>query len=144
VEADALYHSYSSLTLDSFTDPNLGLLAGNHKADTRVWDLPLLLKYRILSGAWRPFVTGGYSVSYESNDITNTLSASIAPGSGTATYPGLGYPTSFGDSRFRRGPTAGAGVEYRFGKVKIAPEVRYNRIDNPNTNQVTVMFGLTF
>jgi len=156
IEADALYHSYSTTKSSLFTDPNFGPMSEFIQAKTKVWDLPLLLKYRFLSGAWRPFVLGGYAVSYESNDVVSLLSCltlipagssltsgSLCSGANTV-YPDLGHPNMFGDSRFRRGPTAGAGIEYRFGKVKIAPEIRYTRIDNPNTNQASVIVGFTF
>ncbi len=146
LEADALYHSYSSQNRSSFTDPDYGLMFSSIRSDTKAWDLPLLLKYRFLSGSWRPFVDGGYAVSYESNDVTAILTCYT---SGTlcnasSTYQGLGTPSTFGYSGFRRGPSAGAGVEFRFGKVKIAPEIRYTRIDNPNTNQATAMVGFSF
>ena len=146
IEADALYHSYSSQNQSSFTDPDYGLMFSSIQSNTKAWDLPLLLKYRFLSGNWRPFVDGGYAVSYESNDVTSILTCYTSGSlcNASTKYQGLGSPSTYGDSRFRRGPSAGAGVEFRFGKVKIAPEIRYIRIDNPNTNQATVMVGFSF
>jgi len=42
----------------------------------------------------------------------------------------------------RRGEVAGGGVEFRYGRLKIAPEVRYTRLSNPGANQVSVLAGL--
>jgi hypothetical protein len=44
----------------------------------------------------------------------------------------------------RRGPAAGVGLEFKYGRLRIAPEVRYTRLDRPNANEVTVMAGFTF
>ena len=103
LEADALYHSYSSKNSSMFTDPDYGLMINFIQSDSKAWDLPLLLKYRFLSGKWRPFVDGGYAVSYESNDVTSFLACyTDGPLCRSSTkYQGLGSPRTFGDSRFR-------------------------------------------
>jgi hypothetical protein len=44
----------------------------------------------------------------------------------------------------RQGPAAGVGIEFKFGKVKISPEVRYTKLTRPNANEVTVLAGFTF
>jgi hypothetical protein len=39
----------------------------------------------------------------------------------------------------------GVGVEFKMGKIKVAPEIRYTHPSNArNVNQVTVLAGFTF
>jgi hypothetical protein len=35
-------------------------------------------------------------------------------------------------------------VEFKYGRIKVAPEVRYTRFVTPNTNNATLMVGFTF
>jgi hypothetical protein len=49
------------------------------------------------------------------------------------------------DDHFHRGIAGGVGLEFKYGRIKIAPEVRYNRLTTTAvTNQVTVMVGARF
>jgi hypothetical protein len=36
------------------------------------------------------------------------------------------------------------GIEFKYGRLKIAPEGRYMHLDRPGVNEVTVMAGFTF
>ncbi|MCZ2153208.1 MAG: porin family protein [Bryobacterales bacterium] len=56
----------------------------------------------------------------------------------------LDKTNNFQNSRFRRGPVVGVGLEFKFWKMNVAPEIRYSRIDNPNTDQATILVGFTF
>ena len=47
------------------------------------------------------------------------------------------------------GPTGGVGVEFKYRKVKIAPEARYTHsyhtgLSGSNGNLLTVLVGITF
>lgn len=146
LEFDALYRAYSAATAYTFGGPNSSLLFYSDRVETKAWDLPLLVKYRFKAPVLRPFVTGGYSVTHETSDATRLISCLSGPGECGTVIPraSLDTPSTFQDSRFRRGPVVGAGVEFEFWKMKIAPEIRYSRIDNPNTNQATLLVGFTF
>ena len=146
VEFDALYREYSSTVSSLFTDASSIHFFSVDRADTKAWDLPLLLKYRFIAGPVRPFLTGGYSVTHESSDVTLLLTCLESAASCRAGNPllVLDRARTYHDPRFRRGPVAGAGLEFKFWKIKIAPEIRYSRLDNPNTNQATVLAGFTF
>ena len=115
------------------------------QSNTKVWDFPLLLKYRIGSRRFRPFVDGGYTFSHRTTDATtfqSCVSSDSACQASTPVYVQGTFRGSFSGNS--RGPTGGVGVEYRYGKIKIAPEVRYTHLSNPTANLVTVMVGLTF
>jgi WD40 repeat protein len=141
-EADALFRGYTVVTnFVSFSPSNTPLLDSS-KASVKAWDFPLLLKYRITSRAIRPFVDGGYLFTHESTDVfTSSICAA-------ATLPCVppnppDYNGEFKSSLNLNGPAAGAGVEFRYGRIKIAPEVRYSHL-NPNINLATVLVGVTF
>jgi hypothetical protein len=151
VEVDALYRGYR--TQDSFASSQL--VAGDvtypatfnsYHSDVKVWDFPTLLKYRMGSRKYHPFVVAGYTSSHRTFDTTSSVFcvSSQAVCAATPTSP---YYQSLGHFSFSSGwggPTAGAGVEFNVGKIKISPEVRYTHYSNPTANQVTVMAGFTF
>ena len=150
LELDALYRSYRNTSVFVFSGP---LTPGGDtvqfesaaKNETHVWDLPVLLKYRFTAGRWRPFLDAGYQWSFSSSDVRSNLTCLSGPNTCS------GVPLPFGPSSgttstdVARGPAAGAGVEIKVGKFKLAPEVRYTHLSNaPNANQVTVLAGFTF
>jgi hypothetical protein len=138
VELDALYHDYNvhnSLSFNPVGLPTALLVFRNH---SRLWDIPLLLKYRLTNEPIRPFVDAGFQLTRQSSDYTTACSGD--PGScATVTF----LP-SYGTSIDRAGPAAGAGLEFKLGRLRLAPEARYVRLNKPQTNQVTVLFGVTF
>jgi hypothetical protein len=148
VEADALYRGYReqfSFASLEYILPGTNTIPAifvSSRSNTKVWDFPVLLKYRIGSRQLRPFVNAGYTFSHRTSDVTNIASClSSAPVCTPFVYNALGR-NSFSDNN--GGPTGGVGVEYRYGRIKFAPEVRYTHLSNPTTNLVTVMIGVTF
>ena len=137
IEIDGLYRSYhlNETMLGNQGDSNVLL---TFKQEVRAWDFPLLLKYRFTQGQVRPFVNAGFQLTHESSDFTATCEG----GSGACTA--LLFRPSIADSLNRTGPVAGAGLGIPFHKVELSPEVRYTRLNKPGTNQVTVLFGVTF
>jgi hypothetical protein len=151
VEADALYRGYrlqnsaafGGFVFDGITYP---AVFNSFRQDTKIWDFPLLLKYRFGSQKLRPFLDAGYTWSHTTSDVTSSL---ICVGTADAcalenlrpNYYVLGHTSS---SNTPSGPTAGIGVEFKYGRMKIAPEVRYTHFSNPTANNATVMFGVTF
>ena len=154
VEADALYRGYrqqSSFAGNEFIPPGISMIpvipafVVSSQSNTKVWDFPLLLKYRIGSHRFRPFVDAGYTFSHRTSDFisfSSCLSSQAVCQASTPVFGNGTFRSSFSENS--GGPTGGVGVEYRYGRIKVAPEVRYTHLSNPSANIVTVMVGVTF
>jgi hypothetical protein len=155
-EFDALYRGYRAQSSDGAIiaagTSFINLAAPgvfSSRQNTKEWDFPLLLKYRFQAGPIHPFVDGGFEFAHTSSDYTLTClasqdvcsAASIAAGAGTAF---VNSQSQYRGSVNRRGPAAGVGLEFKYGRLRIAPEVRYTRLTRPDANQVTVLAGFTF
>jgi hypothetical protein len=151
VEADALFRGYRSQSSGAF------ILAGTSpvslqtppvsvfsRRNTKEWDFPLLLKYRFQAGRMHPFVDAGFQFAHASSDFTISCFAGPDICSAAGIGSSVTSQNSFSVSVNRQGPAAGVGIEFKFGKVKISPEVRYTRLTRPNANEVTVLAGFTF
>jgi hypothetical protein len=151
VEADALYRGYRqqfAFTSDEFVSPGANTIPAifvSSRSNTKVWDFPLLLKYRIGRERFRPFVDAGYTFSHRTGDtITSQFcvsSAAVCQAASPQFFQGNIHGNSSGNGG---GSTAGVGVEFQYGRVRFAPEVRYTHLSNPTANLVTVMIGVTF
>ncbi len=149
IEVDALYRSYKvtgqNLLFVISGGPPEAMpieppLTVAFKHDVRAWDFPLLLKYTFGDGGVRPFINGGGSYTHESADLTISCDQTCASFAAILTsYAGISKVQSN-----RAGAVAGGGVEFRYGKATIAPEVRYTRLFVPGGNQVGLMVGLRF
>jgi hypothetical protein len=146
IEASALYSRLG----ESFFSPangEIGIGPTIWRARANSWEFPILAKKYLpeYRGDIRPFISGGYSfrrVSLDQFDVTV-----FGPQPLNITAPAVVQnPTT-------HGITAAAGVQFPFGRVKIAPEVRYTRwLTTPNTgmvvteqkNKVGVLLGFTF
>jgi hypothetical protein len=149
-EVDALYRKYRAdrTYIHSYGD-DLSPLANSIQEEVAVWDIPFLIKYRFLNGNTRPFFNLGISLTHETNK-TSTSSVCLGP-SGSCTPSEWNFPisnkpvqSSFKDSDTRIGGVLGGGVEFRHQRLRIAPEIRYTRLTNPNGDQVTLLVGITF
>lgn len=119
IEVDALYRSYNFRSLQS------GTSVGE-------WDIPVMAKYRLLSGPVRPYLEGGLVFNHLSiGDVTE-----------------LNHNSNFG-------VTLGAGVDIHAIFLHISPEIRYEgfalrNLQAPvgalqsNRNQVMVLVGIGF
>ena len=149
VEADALYRRYReqfSFGSPEFIPPGSNTIPavyGSSQSNNKVWDFPVLLKYRVPTRRIHPFVDAGYTFSHRTSDFSGFQSCL----SGVAVCQTFGVPllsASRGSFSVNSGgPGGGVGVEYRYRKIKIAPEVRYTHQSNPAGNRVTVMVGFT-
>jgi hypothetical protein len=158
-EVDALYRGYRYQSSnggsyifvgESGTSPVLTVFS-SYKQDAKEWDVPLLLKYRFHAGKMRPFVDVGGVLARVSSDFTSRVSCFSGQDLSTSQavcssygFSDVALPSTFHSSVNRHGPTAGLGVEFRYGHIKIAPEVRYMRLTQPNVNEVTVMAGFAW
>jgi hypothetical protein len=146
-EFDARFRGYTVVSNFPVPAPPNAVLLESTRLSTKVWDFPLLLKYRFPGHGMRPFVDAGYQWTHQSTDAftTSTGASTLSTCfSGGATLCEL-YASSSGFkySSNVRGPVAGVGVEFKFRRFRIAPEVRYTRL-NPDTNLVTILAGFTF
>jgi len=147
-EVDALFRGYTVVATYVLTPPDSSLSQETVKSSVKAWDFPFLLKYRLPVGAVRPFLDGGYSFTHESTDafassacISSPLQC-VPPNPALTTLSGI-FSGEFQSSRNLHGPAAGVGVQFRHGRIRIAPEIRYTHL-NPNTNLATVLVGVTF
>jgi hypothetical protein len=153
-EADALFRGYRSQSSGgSFILAGTSLITGqtvplsaSFRQNTKEWDFPLLLKYRVQAGTMHPFVDAGFEFAHASSDFTNSFSCLAGPDTCSTASIGsfVTSQNSYSSSVNRQGPAAGIGVEFKFGKVRISPEVRYTKLTRPNANEVTVLAGFTF
>jgi hypothetical protein len=144
LEIDALYRGYSADRSYSFIDPDYGMLFASNREETRVWDVPVRLKYRFSAARLQPFISGGISASVGSSEVSILLTCYEAACNASRRYAGLGQTQAFEDTRILIGPVAGAGLEFRFGRFTLAPEVRYHRTPNPGMGDVTALLGVRF
>jgi len=154
-EADALFRGYRFQSLGgSFILSGTSLITNQtvpvsafFRGNTKEWDFPLLLKYRFQAGTMHPFVDGGYEFAHASSDFTISCLAgpdacpTVGVGSSVSS---VSSQNSHSSSVNRHGPAAGVGIDFKFGKVRISPEVRYTKLTHPNANEVTVLAGFTF
>jgi hypothetical protein len=152
-EFDALYRGFRVQESSAFAviPPRVGMGANAaiyapSQQDAKEWDFPLLLKYRFQARALRPFVDAGAVFAHQTSDFTSTFQCIGTPDQCAASnLP----PNFFGQSSHtgtvsRRGPTGGLGIEFKYHRIRIAPEVRYMHLDGPGVHEVTVLAGFTF
>jgi hypothetical protein len=150
VEFDALYRAYDQTRSTTFRiDQNTNPILNQTQQRTAAWDLPLLLKYRFRLGEIRPFVSAGYLFTHERMDGSTFLQCQGPTASCTSPeYAVVVSDRSYalGGSGFRKGPTAGLGVEFRTGFLTITPELRWSRYldGSPRENRFTGLVGFTF
>lgn len=148
VEFDALYRNSRTNSSAPFQlGPNVNAYNTSRITKTNAWDFPLLLKYRFRAGPLRPFVSAGYQWSHESTDFSYWYQCSGPQGSCLPSdYPVEPRGGEYHFSQTRRGPVAGAGIEFRTRYLTISPEVRYNRPASgyPRDNRFTALVGFTF
>ncbi len=146
LEVDALYRGFRSSSSGLLFGPTSVLFYYSNRSENKAWDFPLLVKYRFAAGRLRPFVDAGYSFTHQTTDYTSivTCAATSQECLGQDYFHSTSLPSTATYSNVRRGPVAGAGLEFAWRKLKISPEVRYNRLNNPNTNQASILVGFTF
>lgn len=149
IEFDALYRNYRSNTSSLFQfDQTVNAYSTSSQQKTNVWDLPLLLKYRIPVRGFRPFVNAGYQWSHQSVEQSffyqcTGPTGSCLPKNSPFPEPRGGF---FNTSNVKRSIVAGGGLEFKTRYVTISPELRWSRPlhDYPRDNRFTGLVGFTF
>ncbi|MBN9658244.1 MAG: outer membrane beta-barrel protein [Acidobacteria bacterium] len=108
--------------------------------DTRAWDFPAAIKYRFRPEGFTPFVLAGVNYRRESTDVRVTC----VTGDGGSCGANITYLAGYSTSQDRIGPTFGGGLEWRFGRLRAAPEFRYTHLNRSGANQYSLLFGLSF
>ena len=136
-EADALYKRLDR-TEHYFLGPTYGTIT---REVANSWEFPLLLKYSLARGRYRPFAAAGG---------TFRRIESLA-GSTEMFESGLGPPYSvayhINDALTQGGMAFGGGLRIKsVGALKITPEIRYTRWTSrdllPTRNQVELLLGI--
>ncbi len=123
LEGDVLYREMHATFAAVRTD---GTLNGVSRANLVTFELPVLAKYRFTLAGLHPFIEAGPSFRTSGN-------VNISP----ASTHGIG---------------AGAGLEFRFGRLALSPEVRYTRWaadnarngNNTDPDQVELLAAFTY
>ena len=113
----------------------------------KIWDFPLLLKYRFTKGAFRPFVGAGGAWSHRRSEFQVFYSCLGPQGScRPAEYPFDLVGGSLKSTLTRFGPAASAGFDSATKYLTISPEVRWNRSfsGGPTRNQFSLLVGFAF
>ena len=120
---------------------------------------PALVKYRMLRGPVRPYVSGGVAYEWVRRSAGTELSWRTGPlvSNEVVDYTihrfGVAQP-----AESHAGVVAGGGVEWRAGRLRLGPEFRYTRwsgrywessgprgfFTGSNPNQADILFGITF
>lgn len=144
IEVNALYRGFEAGTAGTVQlGSGLNPLFFSTRRTVRAWDLPLLLKYRFPGERMQPFLSAGVSLTRESADT----SVFYTCGGPLPCYPPEMIPFAgglFSNSRNREGYVGATGAEFRLSRIRVAPEIRYTRLQNPGTNQVAILFGILF
>ena len=81
-EADALYrNSQSNFSYPFQLSANSNAFTSSVNTTKRAWDVPVLLKYRFNVGPAHPFVSAGYSTSFESSRTNSFIQCTGPQGS---------------------------------------------------------------
>jgi hypothetical protein len=118
VEVDAIYHPLRYLSTTSLDGT---VLHTERFSQAITWEFPVLAKYRFGKSSVRPLVELG---------------------------PSFRLPQQVNSDLSTTGITAGAGVEFRIGALKVAPALRYTHWSSDQTgvtqNQATLLVGISF
>jgi hypothetical protein len=113
VEADALYRRAGfqvSASSGSY------YIFGDERAN--LWEVPILLKYRIPLTAARPFLEAGYVSRVIAGSVSRNTAQNLPEG--VVTYES--YYSTWSNSH---GLVVGGGVQFALGHLRLSPTVRY-------------------
>ena len=132
LELAGLYSSYT-VGYPTIQTPPFPLFRYTSVQQTHAWDIPAVLKYRFSEGTVRPFVFAGVNYRRENSHVSGFCETGVCT-----------VVNTYSTSQDRIGPTAGAGIEWKPGRIRIAPEFRYTHLNRPGANQFSVLLGVSF
>ena len=157
IEADVLYRRMgytSSVSYFGLTDIT--------RMRAHAWDVAALLKYSGSRGAVRPYLAAGVALRRFSGVAGTRQTFGHLPYSGTIVDTTSPLEAKYLLERDPVGLAAGAGLQFKTGRLRIGPEVRYTRwlsraVDEPGSqysggfhplfssqNQIDFLLGLSF
>jgi hypothetical protein len=128
VQAGLLYQRIGySAVLDRFDSATGGFVNSGIHVYGSSWDFPLLAKYRF-GRRVRPYLGAGGVLRYIGpvHEQGVERAGSLVTGASTSTPIDTSQPSDL-RKRFYPGFTAAGGIEFRAGRLRIAPEIRYTR-----------------
>lgn len=120
VEADALYRRAGFQT--SVSAGSYYVHAAEH---ANLWEVPILLKYRIPLPAARPFLEAGYAIRVVGGSISTSNVENLPYPYGTG--QGETFSTYYSNWSTSHGIVIGGGVQFALGHLRLSPTVRYTR-----------------
>ncbi len=128
LEADVLYKRMGYVGILHTVDGSRGISttsAFDIKGNS--WDFPILLKYRFRRKL-HPYAGGGGVLRYVGPVRARGAETMQDLGAGTTTRTPIDTADPFDlRKRFYPGASAGGGVEFRRGRLRLLPELRYTR-----------------
>jgi hypothetical protein len=115
IEADALYRSEGFRV--SASSGSYFMFGDEH---ANLWEVPILLKYRIPLPIAKPFLEAGYASRVIGGPVSRNVTANL-PG-GVVTFGT--YNSQWSNSN---GLVVGGGVQFALGRLRLSPVVRYTR-----------------
>ena len=146
LEFDAIYRRAGFDSTRNFVD---GFSTSQTTAN--LWEFPVLVKHPLLPGPVQPFIDAGVSIRHVSN-VEQAIQTFRAIGSSSST---TSNPAELNNST-NAGFTAGIGLAFHTGIVRVSPEVRYTRwgseafrdpvngLLHTKLNQADFLLGITF
>lgn len=157
VEADALYRRAGFRT--SASNGSYYVRGAEH---ANLWEVPILLKYKMPLPAVKPFLEAGYAIRVVGGSVRSSYTQDLPNGCGQ----GETCSTYSADWSTSNGLVVGGGVQFALGRLRLSPTVRYTRwTDNTvsggydrapkpvfynvppwqsNQNQVDVLLGIAW
>ena len=127
VEVDALYQrqGYQS-SFSNFAVSSTDWVRAN------AWEVPLLAKYKLPIPILKPYVEAGVAPRLMSGASDSSIYSSMDIPTGVVTFGQSHGSTNWPNSV---GTVMGAGVQFGFGSLRLAPEVRYTRWNSTPINE---------
>jgi hypothetical protein len=127
VEVDAMYQRQGYQA--SFSGPIGG---STDWVRANAWEVPVLARYKLPIPILKPYVEAGVAPRLMSGASDSSIYSSMDIPTGVVTYGHSHGAANWPDSV---GTVMGAGVQFGFGSLRLAPEVRYTRWNSTPINE---------
>jgi hypothetical protein len=122
IEADVLYRRMGySISVESYGLTYITRMRAN------AWDFPILMKYSGSMGTLRPYVAAGWVFRTFSGVAGTRQTFGLHPADHSVVNTTTPVEARYLIERNPSGPAAGAGFQFKTGRLRIGPEVRYTR-----------------
>ena len=127
VEVDALYQRQGyRASFSNFAGSSTDWVRAN------AWEVPVLARYKLPIPILKPYVEAGVAPRLMSGASDSSIYSSMDIPTGVVTYGHSHGAANWPDSV---GTVMGAGVQFGFGSLRLAPEVRYTRWNSTPINE---------